>query len=94
MLFQSQKVWSGKPNADEDFLVMAQKLGLDSAKFMQAMRSQATRERVIADMNRGREMQVEGTPTFFINGRPISPLPQTSQGFRQALQDSLGSNPK
>jgi protein-disulfide isomerase len=95
LLFQSQSAWSGKKgNVEEDFLVMAQKLGLDSTKFMQSMKAPETRERVLLDVTRGREAHVEGTPTFFVNGRPIQPLPQTVQAFKKAIDDGQAATTK
>jgi protein-disulfide isomerase len=92
LLFGAQKEWSNKPTpqAEEDFLVMAQKLGLDSNRFMQSMRAPETRDRVMADVNRGLAAQVQGTPSFFVNGRPID-LPETVQRFKQAVEEGVAS---
>ncbi|HEX4996745.1 MAG TPA: thioredoxin domain-containing protein [Terriglobia bacterium] len=91
LLFQSQTAWSAKPSAEEDFVVMAQRLGLDSEKFKQSMKSDETRARVLKDVERGRAAQVEGTPSFFINGRPVHPLPQSVQAFKQIVEEGVAS---
>jgi protein-disulfide isomerase len=74
LLFEHQNDWSRNPNAQTTFLQYALQLGLDSNRFMQAMKSPETQERVLADVRRGNEI-VKGTPTFVINGRVIPDLP-------------------
>jgi len=59
----------------EKLITYAKELGLDSAKFDPCLQSDATLQRVIADTNEGRQVSVSGTPTFFINGKPLVGLP-------------------
>jgi protein-disulfide isomerase len=47
----------------------AQALGLDTTRFAQDMATHAHLDRVRADVESGIASGVEGTPTFFINGR-------------------------
>ena len=49
----------------------AGELGLDMGKFKSALDSSAHKSRIDADMALGRQIGVQGTPNFFINGRPI-----------------------
>jgi protein-disulfide isomerase len=44
----------------------------------------------MADVNRGLAAQVQGTPSFFVNGRPID-LPETVQRFKQAVEEGVAS---
>jgi protein-disulfide isomerase len=74
LLFQHQNDWSKSPNAETLFLEYALRLGLDSNRFLQSMKSPATQERVLADVRRGNDI-VKGTPTFVINGRVLPDLP-------------------
>ena len=74
LLFQHQEAWSRSPNAEAMFLQFALQLGLDSNRFMQAMKSPETQERVLADVRRGNDI-VKGTPTFAINGQVLPDLP-------------------
>jgi protein-disulfide isomerase len=74
MLFDHQEEWSPSPNAEALFVQYALQLGLDSNQFMQAMRSPATRDRVLADVTKGNPT-VKGTPTFIVNGELLVDLP-------------------
>lgn len=78
MLFEHQQQWGDlrnpNPNAEAVFLQYALQLGLDSNKFMQSMRSPATRDRILADVTKGSPI-VKGTPTFVLDGQVLSNLP-------------------
>ena len=64
----------------DDLLSVAGRLGLDPSETDAALREHRFRERVLADIEGGREAGVHATPTFFIEGerldRPWRELPQ------------------
>jgi len=74
MLYQHQQEWSPSPNAETNFVQYALQIGLDSNRFMQSMKSPATRDRVLADVTKGSAV-VQGTPTFILNGELLHDLP-------------------
>ena len=78
LLFERQLEWGDlrapNPNAEAVFLQYALLLGLDSNKFMQAVRSPVTRDRVLADVTLGNSI-VKGTPTFVLDGKVLHNLP-------------------
>jgi protein-disulfide isomerase len=74
IIFEHQNDWSRSPAAQTIFLQYALQIGLDSNRFMQAMKSPETQERVLADVRRGNDI-VKGTPTFLVNGTVIPDLP-------------------
>ncbi len=47
----------------------AEKLGLNLPQFQQQMNSQEAKDKVIADLQDGRNANVAGTPAVFVNGR-------------------------
>ncbi len=57
---------------DDDILGYAQKIGLDVPAFQAALADTGTLERVLAEANEGRVLEVQSTPTFFVNGRRIT----------------------
>lgn len=57
---------------DEDFTRYAKEMGIDVAKFNTDFAAPATRDRVNAELAQGQVLQVESTPTFFVNGRKIT----------------------
>jgi protein-disulfide isomerase len=66
-LFAEQAVWSKGGNPTGAFLRYADELGLDVERFNRHMRSSLLRDEVRADAAQGRELQLSGTPTFFLN---------------------------
>jgi protein-disulfide isomerase len=63
-LFEHQKALS-----DPDLRRYAAELGLDLARFERDRGSPAVAERIDRDLASGERSGVEGTPTFFVNGR-------------------------
>lgn len=53
----------------ESFAVWAGELGLDTAKFEKCMKGHIHRDAILADYKEGRDLGVNGTPTFFVNGQ-------------------------
>jgi protein-disulfide isomerase len=70
-IFANQKAWSSAPNYKQMFKEYAQKVGLDVAKWENDMIGMGAKERVDADLARGRAIGVNATPTLYINGTPF-----------------------
>ena len=66
----------------------AAEIGLDMAKFKQDLESPATKKRVDDDTELGKKLGVQGTPNFFINGRPVRGAVPYEQ-FKSAVDDEL-----
>lgn len=69
-------------------LAMAQELKLDMGQFEPCLMNDQTRDRVQADTQEGQQVNVRGTPTFFVNGRAVVgavPLQQLRSVVEQAL---------
>ena len=64
LLFQNQRALE-----DEDLLANAQRLGLDVPRFVRDLATHAFASRVREDFLSGVRSGVNGTPTFFVNGR-------------------------
>ena len=54
---------------EEDLLGYAKELGLDSGELKHALTAKTYKKKVQDDLNGGIKSGVNGTPTFFINGR-------------------------
>jgi protein-disulfide isomerase len=94
LLFQYQRLWGDlqqpNPNPEAVFLQFAVQIGLDSNKFMQAMRSPETRDRVLADVRQGNPI-VKGTPTFVLDGQVLTNLPDL-QWFVDYIERHLNTS--
>lgn len=74
---------------DEDTLLeIAKSIGLDLRLFKQALRSDQYDSGIGKDQMLAHELGVDGTPTFFVNGRPLQgAVPELE--FRMAIEEEL-----
>lgn len=73
-MFESQGEWGGQQvPADEAFRSFAKGLGLDLAAFDKAYADPGTLSRIKKDAEDGIAVGVQGTPSFFLNGKQIQP---------------------
>lgn len=88
LLFELQSQWSNHSSPEDVFIIYAKRLGLDTEQFETAYRSGDPEARVLADAQRAEQMQLPGTPTFFVNGQMI-PLPNTFDEFENAIASAI-----
>ncbi len=74
--------------ATEELVAFARELGLDAARFRQELGSEALGRLVDEDLEVGRKAGVQGTPTFFINGRKIEGAPSFSE-LERMIRDEI-----
>ena len=72
----------------EDFDKYAKELGLDLAKFKADFDAPATKERVQQEMQDASKFGARGTPSFFINGRPLSGA-QPFDNFKKIIDEEI-----
>jgi protein-disulfide isomerase len=70
-LFTNQAVWSNMPDPRPTFKEYAQKIGLDVVRWETDVAGMVAKNRVDADMQRGRALNITGTPSIFINGQLV-----------------------
>jgi protein-disulfide isomerase len=87
-MYETQTDWS---HTQEDrspvFRDYARDLGLDLAAYDAAIADPATMKRVDADKKDGLALNVQGTPTFFLDGRMIQPA--TVEEFRSLIETAI-----
>lgn len=74
--------------SDEDLKQFATEVGLDSQKFSGCLLQSVHREAVQRDIGEATKLGLNGTPAFFINGRPISGA-QPLEKFVQIIDEEL-----
>ena len=89
LLFDKQNGENVGTFTKENLLSYAKELGLDMAKFEPCLKNDETLQRVVADTNEGRQVGVTGTPTFFINGKPLVGA-QKAEVFQAQIDAALG----
>ena len=88
LLFELQSQWADHSSAAEVFTIYAERLELDPELFETAYRSGGPEARVLADTQRAQQMQLPGTPTFFIDDKMI-PLPRSFDEFENAISSAI-----
>ena len=78
-------------NPDSAFTAYAEALALDSDQFASDMRSTQAQDRILADARLSTELELQGTPSFFINDEPI-PIPPNYQEFERIIYDAIQSS--
>ena len=81
-LFANQKTLS-----DAKVEAIARELGLNMEQFSKDLKDPATTSLIDRDIKSGQQINVQGTPTIFINGKLSSQ--RTLQGFQQAIDAEL-----
>lgn len=81
-LFANQNALS-----DAKVEAIAGELGLNMEQFNRDLKDPAISSLIDRDMNNGRQANVQGTPTIFVNGRLLSQ--RSLQGFQQAIDGEL-----
>jgi protein-disulfide isomerase len=89
LLFANQQTWGRSPNHRKLFEEYAQRISLDVARFSNDMIGIPAKNRVDADLQRGRSLNVGSTPTFYINGKPVGTQSMTLAGMRQVIDAEL-----
>lgn len=88
MLFLNQKAWSLEEDPTGTLTGYAKTLGLDEAKFTSDLTSDAVKKSVKEDLDGGTKSNIQGTPTFFINGFKIE-NPNGLEPFKTLIDNAL-----
>lgn len=87
-MYQTQSSWGeAKTPHDDLFRSYAAEIGLDLEQFDADYASDEVKARVQRDVDDGKELGVQGTPTFFVDGEPFEP--QTVDDFSRVLDEAL-----
>lgn len=87
LLFERQGTWSANPQARSLFEDYAAELELDLDQYRQDFT--AASDRVDRDTAIGNQLNVNGTPTFFIDGELIEQTPTTIEAWRELIDARL-----
>ena len=91
VLYEKQAEWSTLPNPNSEFEKYAQSLGIEMAKFSKAVKDKSYSEKINTDKSDGADLNVEATPTFFLNGKKIQGG-LTYEQFREKIEEILAAD--
>lgn len=79
-------IFENQAKLDENYLLsLAQDIGLDPTQFVIDTKSDEVRNKIEIDIESGISSGVNGTPTFFLNGNPISTFKGTYNSLLAAI---------
>ena len=88
ILFSNQEAWANSDNAQVIFISYAADLKLNVAKFTTDLNSQDVIDRVKKSEANALSLNLQGTPTFFLNGRQFS-NPASYNDFKKLIESEL-----
>lgn len=88
MIFAGQEQWS-RGNAESMFIGYANNLDLDIEKFRADLNSADMQRIVMADKRQGMRLNVNSTPTFYINGVKVEQNPRTFEEFKALVESHM-----
>ncbi|MBD3617211.1 MAG: thioredoxin domain-containing protein [Gracilimonas sp.] len=86
MIFAGQEQWA-RGNAEAMFIGYARSLDMDVEKFRSDMNSADMQRIVMQDKREGLNLNVNSTPTFYINGVKIEQNPRTFEAFKAIIDN-------
>jgi protein-disulfide isomerase len=87
ILYDKQQEWSGQLNARDTFIAYAKLLSLDVKKFETDLENKSIEDKILAEYREGVSLGVQGTPTFFVNGKMIE-SPGSIEEFDKIIKDA------
>lgn len=90
LLYENQQSWSGASatGATTFFAQYASQLGLNVAKFKTDAGSSKVNDIINADMAAGSKLNVQGTPSFFIDGKAVQ-IGNSVPAFEKVINQAL-----
>jgi protein-disulfide isomerase len=85
LLLSGQKQWAKQDNPEQFFAPMAERIGLDTNKFLQDLRAPEVQQRILKEMA---ETNIQAVPAFFLNGHEIKVMPNI-ESFVAAIDAEL-----
>ena len=87
-LFINQADWTKEENPQTTFANYALAIGLDVNQFTTCVQNQTFKSEIENDLQLGRQLGVQATPTFFINGQKVAGA-HPFEVFKAAIEKAL-----
>lgn len=90
IMYDNQAEWATASNVQELINGYAEKIGLNVEQFKNDLASDTLTQKIAADYKEGVSLGVQGTPTFFVNGKKID-NPGSVEAFNQIIRDAASA---
>ncbi len=94
ILYENQREWGEGQFADPKiFENYAQQIGLDMERYGKDIKLGEVKDRIERDRKSGQQLNLAGTPSFFLNGNKIV-NPRGYEAFKELIQTAIGEASK
>ena len=90
LLYSNQNDWATLSDPVPTIGKYAAQLGLDSNRLMSEVRAKKYASVIQSDVNFGNKLQVQGTPTFYVNGKLVDTVNNGQGALVTSLNAALG----
>ncbi len=88
-IYENQAQWENASNPVSIFEGYADSIGLNKEKFATDYKNSEVSATISADLKAGRELGVDSTPTFFLNGQKLDPNPSGFEQFKELIDAKI-----
>lgn len=89
LLFDNQEKWSESADPKKLILGYAESLKLSREQLEKDLSDEAIKKKIDADLDGGTAAGVQGTPTFYLNGKKLESTPPNYEQFKKQIEESL-----
>jgi protein-disulfide isomerase len=93
-LYENQTAWSEAKDLVPIFVDYAKQIGLDTDRFMKDLNGEKVATRIFQDGKRVHFLNVNSTPTFFVNGKEAKDDQWKPEGLRAMIKQALNADGK
>ena len=88
-LYETQKDWSEAKDITPLLVDYAKQIGLDTDRFMRDLSGETVTTRIFQDGKRAHALNVNSTPTFFVNGKEAKDESWKPEGLREMIRQAM-----
>ncbi len=92
LLFSNQQSWTAAPTYKQMWKEYATRIGLNVEKWENDMLGMAAKGRVDEDLRRGKALNVNSTPTLYINNAPVTFAEMKVDSLKKLIDAELAKN--
>ena len=93
-LYENQTAWSEAKDLVPIFVDYAKQIGLDTDRFMKDLNGEKVVTRIFQDGKRVHFLNVNSTPTFYVNGKEAKDEQWKPEGLRAMIREAMSADGK
>ena len=94
LLYENQAKWVEQKDLVPVFVDFAKQIGLNPDQFMKDLNGETVAQRIFQDGKRAHSFGLQGTPSFFVNGKEAKGDDWKPDGLRQMIKNAIAASGK